>query len=153
MTHGNVFFFFPPSTQWGGDGEGSCAHTLSFIYPTTIGSAVELYFPFDINTVLELSCWGEATLQTSWPFMLEATADVSGIRMSKKKFWSAKETFGLFSFPFSISPFSLGQLPIPFWETMTLSYDSWVFFCCCHWTFFLYLPFFFSLSPSGFEGL
>lgn len=38
-----------------------------FIHPTTIENAVEFYSSFDINSILELCCWGTAFLQPSWP--------------------------------------------------------------------------------------
>lgn len=57
--------------------------------------------------------------------------------------------------PVPFFPHSPGQLPIPFWDTMTLSFDNWgfslLFFSFrCYWTFFLTPPpsssFFHSLS-------
>lgn len=47
-------FPFITAGERGGGGGGATA--LSFIHPTTIGTTVELYSPFDINTVLELCC-------------------------------------------------------------------------------------------------
>lgn len=38
-----------------------------FIHSTTIENAVEFYSSFDINSILELCCWGAASLQPSWP--------------------------------------------------------------------------------------
>lgn len=47
IRHDSCRYLFPRISAGGG------ATTLFFIHPTTIGSTVELYSPFDINTVLE----------------------------------------------------------------------------------------------------
>lgn len=58
MTHANIFF---PHHSRGG------RPLCLFIHPTTIENAVEFYSSFDINSILELCCWGTAFLQPSWP--------------------------------------------------------------------------------------
>lgn len=119
-----------PSSQRGGGGRG--ATTLSFVLPTTIGSAVELYFPFDINTVLELCCSGAAPVQPSWPLSAWGWGQCVQHTSAVLHSWRTFARPLLVSSP--LLPYSPGQLPIPFWDTMTLSFDSWGCFCC-HWTF------------------
>ena len=98
--------------------------TLSFIQATK-GSAVEFHSPFDINSVSELC--REAALMGCLP-------GLQGMRTSTAFHgWRTSAPVPLLS-PVPSSPYSPGQLPIPFWDTMTLSFDSWGCICC-HWTF------------------